>query len=398
MKVTDNVKIGCVFAVVLVAAVFMDVTQTGIIKNGTISRDEVGGEEQEIELIVNIEDVLEDYIYEMEIEPANATKEEAEKYFAKAIETIDTDFQEIGDSIPAKETYESGIIEADWMYTPANVVDAEGNIRYEKVSEDGEVVNAEVTLSCGAYEKIYSFAFLVEPKKLTEEEASLEQLALWIEEQMSLEGTSVVELPTKINGKRVLWSEEQDYLTPKILVLEIVSIVLLVIMKKKRQEAEEKKRILQMEKDYPDVVSQLSFLLEAGMTTRQAWNKMASQYMSKKEKGMTEEKPVFEAIVHMNRRCTEGESERAAYQSFSEEINAACYHRLIRIILGNMEKGTAGICARLEEESSQAFEQRILTAKKMGEEASTKMMAPLMIMMILVMGIVMMPAFISFMN
>jgi len=46
--------------------------------------------------------------------------------------------------------------------------------------------------------------------------------------------------------------------------------------------------------------------------------------------------------------------------------------------------------------SEQAYEQRVLLAKRLGEEASTKMLIPLMLMMVLVMGIVMIPAIISF--
>ena len=68
----------------------------------------------------------------------------------------------------------------------------------------------------------------------------------------------------------------------------------------------------------------------------------------------------------------------------------------MRILLGSLEKGTKGVGIRLEEESRSAFEQRILQAKKIGEEASTKMMLPLMLMMLIVMGIVMLPALIQF--
>ena len=50
----------------------------------------------------------------------------------------------------------------------------------------------------------------------------------------------------------------------------------------------------------------------------------------------------------------------------------------------------------MEQESKQAYEQRILQAKKLGEEASTRMLLPLMLMMMVVMAIVMVPAMLSF--
>ena len=154
--------------------------------------------------------------------------------------------------------------------------------------------------------------------------------------------------------------------------------------------------IEKMEKEYPDIVTQLALLLQAGMTTRQAWNRIASQYSFKRKENMIEPKPVYEAIVRMNRIFMEGESERVAYLQFLEAVPAPCYRKLMRILLGNLEKGTQGIAIRLQDESRQAFEKKILHAKKLGEEASTKMLAPLMLMLLIVMGMMMLPALMEF--
>ena len=46
----------------------------------------------------------------------------------------------------------------------------------------------------------------------------------------------------------------------------------------------------------------------------------------------------------------------------------------------------------LEQEATDAFESRKLMARKLGEEASTKMMIPLMLMLGIVMAMIMVPA------
>ena len=51
----------------------------------------------------------------------------------------------------------------------------------------------------------------------------------------------------------------------------------------------------------------------------------------------------------------------------------------------------------LEQESEKAFEERKHIAKKLGEEASTKMIFPLIIMMAIVMAIIIAPSIIDFM-
>lgn len=215
-------------------------------------------------------------------------------------------------------------------------------------------------------------------------------------EQQALEGNAYIALPTELLGVTLNWSEKKEYLSIKIIFLEIVAIGLILFSRKKKREQEIATRKREAELEYSEIVGQLLVLLEAGMTARQAWTRIGKQYSMKKEKKFVKEKYVYEAVLHMIRRFQEGENERSAYQRFSEDVDVLCYRRLMRILLNNLEKGSKDVCNHLKEEANQAFEQRIILAKKLGEETSTKMLIPLMLMMILVMGIVMIPAIIGF--
>lgn len=389
-------KMAAVFFLLLFMAVIVDFTKSKEVENGSIHRTEIGEEDKELSLLLEIEGVLEDYEYVLEVLPIQPTQEEAENYFKQTIEIIDEDFKTIGETVPLKDAYLDHAVKADWSFMPFGLIDEEGNVQGEKLEKDGTIVQAQVELCCGEYERIYTFSFSLKPPHLSEQERILQQLESWMEHQMSMEGSDQVQLPTEIAGKSLSWSEQREYITPQILLVEVLAVVLLLVISKRKNQEEEKKKLIEMERDYPDIVHQLSLLLGAGMTTRQAWNKLSTQYSYKRKMRMIEEKPVYEAILRMNRRFTEGESERAIYGQFSEEIPAPCYRKLMRILLGNLEKGTKGISIRLEEENRLAFEQSILQAKKMGEEASTKMLMPLMLMLVIVMGIVMLPALLEF--
>ena len=173
----------------------------------------------------------------------------------------------------------------------------------------------------------------------------------------------------------------------------------LCIINKKREKKELiKKRKETFEYGYPDLINKLCVLLGAGMTMRQAWICIARQYQEKKRKGIQEENLLYETIVQMIHRLSDGETEREAYEKFAAEIDLPVYRRLMRSLIVNLEKGTAGICAYLENEEKQAYEIRILNAKKLGEEASTKMLIPLMLQMLVVMAVVLAPAMIGFMS
>lgn len=395
-KISDKVKIGVAFSLMLIVAIVFDVTSDGKIQNGFIERGEVGEKEKQLQLQLDIKEILEDYAYFIEVQPMKPTKEQAEEYFQRAIAKIDWDFWNVVGTVPLKKEYADGLVKAKWSFEPFGIINSEGGVYWDKITEAETVVEASVELSCGAYEKIYVFSFLLEAEKLSEEEQLLEEIEVWMEEQMELEGNQKVQLPSEMAGVPLKWSEKREYLTPQILLLEGVTAVLLWVTFRRKKQEDIKKRISEMEWDYPDIVNQLALLLGAGMTMRQAWNRMATQYSFKREAEMIKPRLVYEAILRMNRRLAEGESERKAYQQFEEEIEAPCYRKLMRVLLGNLEKGTQGICIRLQEESRQAFEQRILQAKKKGEEASTKMLFPLMLMLMMVMGIIIVPAIIEF--
>jgi hypothetical protein len=61
-----------------------------------------------------------------------------------------------------------------------------------------------------------------------------------------------------------------------------------------------------------------------------------------------------------------------------------------------MHTGSKGLCRLLEQESQNALEERRALARKLGEEAGTKMLLPLMMMLGIVIAIIMVPAMLSF--
>lgn len=396
MENKDKKKIGIVFSIILLMGIFFDWTKGNVMKEGIIMRNDVGEKEEEINLILNMEGYKDSYEYLLEVEAMRVTEEQAKGYFAGAIQEIEEDFRQLGSVVPRKEAYQSGIVEAEWSFEPWNVVKADGTVEQKNIQEDGLLISASVTLSCGEYEQIYQFSFELEPKELSVEEKVLAELDDWVAKEMEKEGEQALQLPLELEGIALQWSAKSDSFTLKILVLEIIAIVLIWYLQKKKQEAAKRKLDESMELDYPDIVEQLALLLGAGMTIRQAWNRIATRYTDKRQKKQVLEKPVFERIVQMNRRLSEGESERIVYQKFADEVGLMDYHRLIRSLLGNLEKGLAGTQNFLEQESRRAYEQRINYAKKLGEEASTRMLLPLMIMMVIVMAIAMIPAMLSF--
>jgi len=396
MKKKEIRKLAIVYLLLLVIAIGMDLTNGNISSNQTIVRDEVGSDTRTVELVVDAKDWLEDYTYILEVMPQKVTKEQADIYFKETIKLIDKEFSEEWIDVPVKNQYLNGMIGAEWRFVPTGYLSSDGALLCEEIPQEGVIVTAHVTMECGEYEQVYTFPFRMKAKELSQEEKLKKALKEWFETQFELEGTADLYLPQELLGIPLEWSEKKEYLWAKILFLEVVSVLLIVLSKKKKKELEIAERRREAELQYAGLVGLLQVLLEAGMTTRQAWEKIADQYSMKKQRNLVKETYVYEVVLHMVRRFQEGENERSVYQYFLKEVDVLCYRRLMRMLLGNLNKGNRDVCRYLKEEAQQAYEQRVLLAKRLGEEASTKMLIPLMLMMVLVMGIVMIPAIISF--
>ena len=88
--------------------------------------------------------------------------------------------------------------------------------------------------------------------------------------------------------------------------------------------------------------------------------------------------------------------EQKAYEHFGERCGGAMYRKFANILTQNLKKGSQGVVALLEQEAENAFEERKRAAKRYGEEAGTKLLFPMMIMLGIVMVILIIPAVFAF--
>ena len=231
---------------------------------------------------------------------------------------------------------------------------------------------------------------------MPKEEKLIKQINDAVEEESNKVGTNTFVLPKQVDGVKLKWGEQKDNIVVKIIFIEILVIVLLVYAKKENEKQELKRRQDSMRLDYAEIVSKLAILLGAGMSVKQAWNKISARYSDKRAKNKNSYKPIYEEMLVTSHEIQDGIGERIAYQRFGERTGVNEYHRLSRLLVQNLQKGSRSICSVLEDEAENAYEQRRLLAKKIGEEAGTKMLLPLMLMMIIVIAIVIVPATLSF--
>ena len=403
MKKKQIIEAGIVCVLLLLLGGYMEYSEHYLDEQNRIIRGSPGSGDQKFELTLDAGDHLKDYNYEVTVPAEQADEKMADAYFADAHREIEKTFFSAGEqadyvteAVHMKTGYVKGMVDAEWMLDRYDVVDVDGSICAKKLSQEGELVQASVELTCGEYREEYAFSFRVYPKALSQEQQVMEEIRSSVEEQSTQEGTRYLKLPDQAAGLQLHWKEKKQHLVAKIFFFEILVLFLMGVVMVERKKTAEKERKNQMSLDYAEVVSKLLVLLGAGMSLKQAWNRIAAQYFDNRQKKETKERFIYEEMLITNREILDGESERLAYQKFAERVDLGAYQRMIRILLQNLQTGSRGLCELLAQESEAAMEERKALARKLGEEAGTKMLLPLVLMLGIVIAVIMVPAILSF--
>lgn len=245
------------------------------------------------------------------------------------------------------------------------------------------------------------------PEKETAEEAVQEtEPELSKEEQQEQEIREILEqynqdknspdyyyLPSEWEGKHIDWEEPSDNSGGVLAGLTLFAAVVLM-MKKAREEQERRiKRSEQLLMDYPALVMKFTLLVQAGMTVRKAFQKISLDY----RRGHTGKvRFAYEEITAACNEMDSGVSEAEAYRRFGERCAQIKYKTFATLLIQNLQKGSRRMSDMLEKESMEAWDERKRKARVLGEAAATKLLLPMALMLMVVMAVIMIPAFLSF--
>lgn len=201
-------------------------------------------------------------------------------------------------------------------------------------------------------------------------------------------------LPKELDGKEILWKRIQEENSPIFLLLTILAAVGVYFLKDKdlHEQVQERKRSLKLE--YPTILNKFVLYMGAGMTVRGAFLKIAADGRKKsiEKKGS----PAYEEMMISCNELNSGVSEGLVYERFGSRSGLQEYARLATMLEQNLKKGNSTLLQRLREEADKAMQEDLQFRKKVGEEAETKLLIPMVMMLGIVMIMVMLPAFSAF--
>lgn len=172
-----------------------------------------------------------------------------------------------------------------------------------------------------------------------------------------------------------------------LLALFVVLAPVLVYMSFSSLESKVEKRHQQVAMDLPDFTNQLVILSGAGLTLRAAIIKVGRE--------MPGDTPFYVALRKAVNKMENGATDEAALDVLVTQCNMPVVRRLTSILLQNMQRGGTDVLIALREIGAELWTNRKAAARQMAEEVSTKMLFPMMLMLIAVILLVAAPAVMS---
>ena len=293
-------------------------------------------------------------------------------------------------------SWDEAAVSIFWESSDREILAEDGSLNTKGLSKEGKDVILTASLICGDMVSEREIKVRVYPPVLSSEEELRQKLTdLLSIRQKNSETDFYLELPDKLEEKTVIWKEPVLELLPFLIVLLAVCVCVVFWGKDREIYKEYEKRNDQLLLEYPEFVSKLQLLLCSGMSVRSAATYIGREYQIRRKKGGRKQY-VCEELLLAVRKMENGMPETEALKFFSERCNLFCYKKLVSLILQNLKKGSDGLREAMISESRNAFEERKQTAKRLGEEAGTKLLLPMMLMMGIVLVIIVIPAYFSF--
>lgn len=360
------------------------------------------------ELTVEIEGEEDKEQIEITVQERTYTDEEKQALLDAALEELDKvlpgenpSLDEVRSDLVFPESLEQGAVKISWTTVPYGVIGDDGTIQGAE-NEDGVQVEIQATLTCGGREAVYEVYANVFPPELSGEEQLRYSIEKEVEEADARDShTDTLRLPETAEGKKLTWSRASENPFPAMLVLTVIAGLCVYVEMDSNVHKKAEARKQQLMLDYPDLMWKMTMLLGAGLSIKGVFTRISGDYLREKKSASLGRRKyrtryVYEEVSYTCYEMESGISEARAYERFGKRCQLTEYIRLGSVLSQNLKKGAKGLTSLLEEEAESSMTERKNHARKIGEQAGTKLLLPMVLMLGIVLVILMVPAFLAF--
>lgn len=338
---------------------------------------------------------------EIPVSERDYTAEEAERIFGEIRNRLPEEIlgenpslDEVRTDLLLTERADEWGVEIRWE-TDGILVDGLGKVHGEAVPPEGKQTVLRAVLSDGTHEAVCEYGITVLPALLTEDARRVGEFLEAVRQEDEAQGGEALVLPAEFEGRSLSYGDPEGDPLWAFPFFGILAAVFLEAEDRERGRREKDRREQELLQDYPEILSKLTVFLGAGLTARKAWEEVVRGYeLGRKEGG--KKRCAYEemktALGQMEKKVPEGR----AYQEFGRRCGLQPYLKLAGLMEQNRREGTKNLRGAMRMEMASALEERKNLARKQGEEAGTKLLFPLFLMLGVVMAMVAAPALLSF--
>lgn len=372
--------------------------------DGRIVRDGYGGEEKAYQMVV--EGLEEEPVPVTVTVGARAyTSEQAQEVFQKLMDQMEERIrgensaltEVTSDLVLPKEIEEAGI-RLNWYVSDPEYMDVSGKLGREAEQEKDMTLTVQLTAEVtdepsGRLTQEYEIFVRLLPQEKTASEKRMEAFVEQLREQDGMQKTQEwMELPAAYEGRTLSYHVDDSKGYEEILVLGMLLAILWRIREQSGEQENRKKREKELLLDYAELLSKLMVLIGAGLTTRNAWERIVKDYELAKQQNKKKARAAYEEMSQTCYQMQCGVPEGEAYRDFGRRCRLQPYLKLSSLLEQNRKSGTKNLRAILQSEMADALEQRKNLARRLGEEAGTRLLMPLFLMLGIIMVMIMVPA------
>lgn len=290
-------------------------------------------------------------------------------------------------------TIQDSAVKVRWKLDGAGYVNKDGTLNTDDLKEETEVTLTAEMVYRDVKEPVVLNILLCPPNKSKEQRFWESWEKQWQTQQESTSQEKNVTLPKRIGDQQLHYSEVDHPLWRRVLVFGILFCLFVPFLFDYQLEQGIRKRELQLQQEYPEMIERFILLLGAGLTIRGAWQRITKDYEARREGGEISSHYLYEEMILTRMEMENGKNEAAAYQAFGRRVSMLSYMKFSTLLVQNLRKGSDDLLRRMELEAEDALRARRELARQLGEEAGTKLLLPMIMMLVVVFALIMAAAF-----
>ena len=317
-------------------------------------------------------------------------------YIVSNIKGDNPSLQEVYNNLQLVSSVPTYGVDVSWRSKNVDIISSYGVLIGDDITKSTDAI-MEATLSTGKHKATYDIPITIIPEPISDKDRLIKDFVDKIKDidkdQVTKEN---IILPTEYDGKSIGYRAKEAGNYHILWILGIVSAVLFYMRDKLKDKNKLDERAKSLQKDYPEIVSKLIVFIGAGMAVRPAWGQIAADYEKAVHNGEMPRKDAYEEMLYAYRQLRSGINEGSVYREFGKRCGSRQYMKFAGLLEQNRKMGVGNMQSILDMEMIEAWEERKNLARRMGEEASTKLLLPLILMLGIVMVIIMVPALTTF--